>query len=83
MTADPNPQPDELIDPELAARARAAYRARDVLFGLDPSVEDILIVADWLMTGRCELAMAIDEHRHYLHTNAPSPALTLAPDPAQ
>lgn len=72
VTADPNTAPDEMIDPVLAERARAAYRARDVLFGMDPSVEDVLIVADWLLTGRCELAMAFEAHWSQLHPTPPA-----------
>lgn len=57
MTADPG---TELIDPVLAERARAAYRARDVLFGVEWDVRDMLIVADWLLTGRADLALVFD-----------------------
>lgn len=59
MTADPNPEP-VTVDPVLAERTRAAMRARDVLFGMDPSPSDVIIVADWLLTGRAELALQFD-----------------------
>lgn len=45
-------------------RADAARLARDVLTYCDDwSADDILIVADWLLTGRCDVAIMMAEQR--------------------
>lgn len=46
---------------DLDARFDAFTRARDLLFGVDASVEEMLIVADWALTGTADLALKISE----------------------
>lgn len=49
------------------ARVSAAKLAREILTGLDHDREDILIVADWLITGTADLAMRFTEHTSSLY----------------
>lgn len=52
----------------LSERAAAVREARDLLTYLDHGPEDLLIVADWLITGRCETALKFAEQRGRLYT---------------
>lgn len=66
-------------------RADAARLARDVLAYLDHDAEDVIAVADWLLTGRCDVAVAISEQRarNYARNGqaGPSPdAMVWTPD---
>lgn len=50
------------------ARVAAARLARDVLSHLDHGVDDILALADWLLTGAPDVALAMSDQRasHYI-----------------
>lgn len=52
-------------------RATAAKLAREILTGLNHDREDILIVADWLLTGSADLAMRFTEHTSQLYRDKP------------
>lgn len=45
------------------ARAGAAKLAREALQHLDHDADDVLIVADWIITGRCDVAIAMAKVR--------------------
>lgn len=64
-------------------RADAARLALDILRYLDDcSADDILIVADWLLTGRCDVAITMAEQRarSFATSDGPDAARWLAPE---
>ena len=61
-------------------RAAALHAAREVLTSLDHSPDDLVIVADWILTGCCDAALSLSEQRarnyREFHTNISSDAAT-------
>lgn len=57
-------------DAEQAARAHAITKAREALYGMEYDRDDVLAVADWLMTGTAGVALRMAElsHRAYRET---------------
>ena len=57
---EPEPEPN----PTTARRVAALTHARAVLDGLDVSPDDLIIVADWIDTGRADVALAMTAERY-------------------
>lgn len=51
-------------------RVEALRHAKDLLAYLDHGADDLIVVADWLVTGRADVALAMSEQRfrHYQET---------------
>lgn len=53
--------------PLTLSRVEALRHAKDLLAYLDHTSDDLIVVADWLVTGRADVALAMSEQRfrHY------------------
>lgn len=64
MTPFPYPLPEKPDGPTVAlgpsglVRHQSLMLAREALWGIEYSIDDLLMVADWLTTGRADLALA-------------------------
>lgn len=66
--------------PTVEQRADAARLAQDVLSYLDHDIDDVLALADWLLTGRADIALAMAEQRTRNYTQRDG---DLGPDAAR
>ena len=53
----------ELAEHPMTSRSNALRLAREVLAFLDTDTEDLLVVADWLLTGQANLALKLADVR--------------------
>lgn len=61
-------------------RADAARSARDILsYGNEYCADDIVVLADWLLTGRCDIAVRMADQR----ARAFSGSVEVSPDAAR
>jgi hypothetical protein len=58
---------------EVEQRVGALKQARDALQYMDHTADDLIVVADWILTGTYEAALAFDEARarHYRERYGP------------